>query len=694
MPHSCNDPLTPLTSAAEYDTAPSVDARSRANSSALWLLLAGLLFVASVVRAAWIGDDAFITLRSVFNLHEGYGPVYNVAERVQVYTHPLWMLVLSAVTGITREYYYSVLALQGAIALVTLMLVCRVAPRPTRAWLVLALALSMSFVDYSTSGLENGLAHLLFAAFLGLGLCERVPARGFALIAGLIVLNRMDHAVLVGPFLLWRLWPLGWRPCLSALAFGFAPFVLWELWAIFYYGSPFPITAQAKAFSTGIPQSELIEQGKHYFVDVLRRDPWTAILVVLGVVVGLTRCRTWPLSLSVILYGAYILRVGGDFMSTRFFSVPLLIGLLLIARRLGGRGGTSVERDGHAPSEANADLAMAGATQGAGRVQPLGRARRIALTAVFVVAAIPYAHRQWVGPAADTIEAGTHHSIANERQFYYQRLGLLSEDRLELRPDLMRERHPYVDMDAFTAHGPIVVYLGGAGVSTFVGGPHVHLLDPFLVDPLLARLPKAAGREWRIGHVPRRVPEGYVETISTGKNRLVDEGLREYYEDLLRIQRGDLWSSARLASIWRVLTGARRAGLDRFAQGAYRKPPLLRVDAAGLGPPVAVGSPRRFDLGQRVVYEGGLELQWPRPQRARKLRIGVDHADRYAFEFLRGGKVLGRREAGSTAKFAIHCIVHLDLSVPETVEDFDTIRVSVLESSDDIAVVAFVQVLD
>ena len=42
-----------------------------------------------LVRTAWMCDDAFITLRTVDNFVQGYGLVWNVGERVQVYTHPL-----------------------------------------------------------------------------------------------------------------------------------------------------------------------------------------------------------------------------------------------------------------------------------------------------------------------------------------------------------------------------------------------------------------------------------------------------------------------------------------------------------------------------------------------------------------------------------------------------------------------------
>ena len=61
--------------------------------------------------SAWIQDDAFITLRTVDNFVEGYGLRWNPAERVQSYTHPLWMFLLSGLYFFTREAYFTTLAL-------------------------------------------------------------------------------------------------------------------------------------------------------------------------------------------------------------------------------------------------------------------------------------------------------------------------------------------------------------------------------------------------------------------------------------------------------------------------------------------------------------------------------------------------------------------------------------------------------
>jgi arabinofuranosyltransferase len=66
----------------------------------IWIVL--LILVLSI-RRAWISDDAFITFRVIDNFINGYGLTWNPQERVQVYTHPLWMFLMLPLYAITRN---------------------------------------------------------------------------------------------------------------------------------------------------------------------------------------------------------------------------------------------------------------------------------------------------------------------------------------------------------------------------------------------------------------------------------------------------------------------------------------------------------------------------------------------------------------------------------------------------------------
>jgi arabinofuranosyltransferase len=68
-----------------------------------------------------------------------------------------------------------------------------------------------------------------------------------------------------------------------------------------------------------------------------------------------------------------------------------------------------------------------------------------------------------------------------------------------------------------------------------------------LCDPLLARLPAQPG--WRIGHFERSLPDGYLETVQTGRDVISDPNVARQYEQLKLITQGSIWSWVR----WRAI---------------------------------------------------------------------------------------------------------------------------------------------
>jgi hypothetical protein len=198
-----------------------------------------LLLAAVVLRTAWVSDDAFITFRTVDHALNGHGLRWNVAERVQSYTHPLWMLLLLPTVAIVGSPYLASLLLSFALTAVTVaFLLASARGRPwAGAFGLAALVFSKAFVDYSTSGLENPLSHALLAAVMlttatsgrGQGPGARgqdgMPATGCerpnallsderrALLLGLLValigLSRMDLLLIAGPIALAALLPPG-----------------------------------------------------------------------------------------------------------------------------------------------------------------------------------------------------------------------------------------------------------------------------------------------------------------------------------------------------------------------------------------------------------------------------------------------------------------------------------------------------
>ena len=74
----------------------------------LFFLIVAVAYTLVIIQNSWIAEDAYITLRTVGNFLHGFGLRWNIAERVQSYTHPLWFFLLSFGVFVTNEVYYTV----------------------------------------------------------------------------------------------------------------------------------------------------------------------------------------------------------------------------------------------------------------------------------------------------------------------------------------------------------------------------------------------------------------------------------------------------------------------------------------------------------------------------------------------------------------------------------------------------------
>lgn len=523
------------------------------------LALALLGFTAVATYNAWLSDDAYITFRSVNNFVNGYGLTWNTAERVQAYTHPLWFFLLAAGSFLSGELYFTSLILSLLVAAAAIFLFgWRLASATeTAVFGITLLTLSHAFVDYSTSGLENPLTHLLLVLFLIVYLrfparqsavetgllphdtaalpAEKSPVSGnlrrlwlLSLLAALGMLNRMDTALLFLPPLAYAAWqmPAGWLVRLRLLATGASPFLLWSLFSLFYYGVIFPNTAYAKLNTGLISQAELWQQGGSYFANSLAWDPVTLGAVGLAALVVAYRRRVqdWPLLLGVLLYLLYVWRIGGDFMSGRFFAAPLLIAVVLVC------------------------------------YQKWAQPRRwLAATAVLLLL-VPVGVLHLPLPTPINGEwLRSDRGVADEKRNYWRSTGLFRGE-----PDLSTPNHGWVQ-DGLNARAERVVATGSVGFFGYFAGPDLFVIDLLgLADPLLARLPPA-DPSWRIGHFGRYVPDGYPETVASGINQIEDPDLARYYQNLLLVVRGPLWQPQRLRAIWHLNWGTYDHYLQRFA---------------------------------------------------------------------------------------------------------------------------------
>ncbi len=508
-----------------------------------WLLAAllALLFGVVVVRTAWLNDDAYITFRVVDNFWRGYGLTWNPGERVQVSTHPLWLGLLILAQGISGELYYSSLALSIGLAVAGVFWVGWRMVGGTAVTMLLApliLTLSKAYIDYATSGLENPLTHLLIILFFYFYWQKSAPNAKSSLLPltllfSLALLTRTDILFLLGP-------PLALAYLTSqngkftihnsqfiihnffTLFLGLTPLIAWELFSLLYFGFPFPNTAYAKAFNTGIPAGALAQQGWLYLHNSWQWDPLTLTITSLGVLHALSTRQPKALAaaIGILLYLAYVVRIGGDFMSGRFLTAPLLTAVLILIQF---------------PPRWLAKWWVAGTTA-------------VAITWLGWQANYP---TLLSGPDYGTLPAYEANSrdidIADERIFYYPHTGLIGP----------RQPQPWIEQAKIArSEGQTFVKRGNIGFFGYFVGPDTYILDHYaLSDPLLARLPVQDPTDWRIGHLRREPPAGYIETLQTGQNQIADPHIAAYYDALKLVIGGPLWTWPRFQAIWRLNTG-------------------------------------------------------------------------------------------------------------------------------------------
>lgn len=602
-------------------------------------VLVTLVFLAMLIRTAWMSDDALISLRTVLNITHGYGLTFNVAERVQTFTHPLWLFAVTAAYLVVRNIYTAVFAVSFGVSLLVFWFAVRNARSPLRAWLVAgALLFSHAFVDFSTSGLENPLSCLLLAGLVALFFNETLDRRrwltGLWLIVSGLYLTRPDDVLLALPVVLFasvRVRRLG--QIVGAAVAGLLPALAWTIFALIYYGFPFPNTAYAK-LGAGISRGELVTQGFLYLVDSIDRDPLTLMVVAFGAALAIASRSTLMRALvaGIALHLLYVVAIGGDFMAGRFLSAPFYVAVLIIGQVPAG-----------------------------GRDLWIGAAVLLGL----------------VGLAPSVIPGKTdsrfdlaqmkRNGITDERGFYFQRASLVTAGRWTFREPEFRPFDGAV-------HRPIIMDLcglmGDAGVNY---GPDAHVLDSCaLGDPLLSRLPAIWNREWRMGHFRRMIPNGYRESLVGGTNVVEDASLHQFYDQIRQITRGPLFSKER----WRAIVGMNTGAFDHLIDRRFYRynGAVTALDT------VAAVRPDETPLDAPGVhlFAGALAIICPDRGGRRYFDISLNSDGFYHLAFIKQNRLVSELEIVPIPEYRRKPgLVHRALDVPARAraQGFDTVLV-------------------
>ena len=346
---------------------------TRVDPSLALALVPVAVFAAIGWDLRWVNEDGFIYLRVVDHLLAGDGPVFNAGERVEAYTSPAWLAVLtlggalvtsgglewlSVVLGLALSVGGLLAACLGAIALWR-----EVAPdvrRPFAPLGAVVVAAVPAFWGFETSGLETGLVFAwLGGAFLALAwlvaderprtgdhgapVAPRVeaPARRPLLLAvlfGLGPLVRPDLAPFALCFLaalLLLVRPLRRRTAIGVVAAAIALPFAYQVFRMGYFASPVPSTAVAK--EAGLP---FWSRGLDYLGNLVLPYALPLPLAVLGWLGRRAAAPAWRAGrrgavvvgaaavAGALLHTLYVVRLGGDYMHGRML-LPSLFGLLM-----------------------------------------------------------------------------------------------------------------------------------------------------------------------------------------------------------------------------------------------------------------------------------------------------------------------------------------------------------------------------
>ena len=523
----------------------------RARTARLGVAALAVLFSYVFLANAWLGDDAHITFRVVWNFVNGYGLTFNPDERVQAVTHPLWTLVLAAGHASTREFLVGPLAISWACGIgLLIVLHRRFGSVAATALALFWLLSSKAFVDYTSSGLEYPLSYLLLGLFYTRYLASTIhrdvdpsEAGVLTLIACLGLLNRPDaillYAVPLGEIAARTLIERRWH-ALGAMLLALTPAAIWFTFATIYYGFPLPNTYYAKV-ANGIPESLLYAQGLAYLANSLAHDPVTLGTIALaGIVAAGTPGPPRRAALSALAYVAYVVAVGGDFMSGRFFAMPFLLAVTTLV-----------------PLMTMTTIRWAAATLLVyNLVAPIAPIK----TTPGYQAAWPWRSQNGVRD-----ERGHTHQVSN----------ILMYAPFRPLPD-----HVWVREATSFRNGPEKVTVQGSiGMWGLYAGPSKFIVDRnALSDPLLARLPVSPRLyfEFYAGHYFRDIPEGYLESVARDQNLLQDPLLHAYYDRLRNVTRGPIFRLARLRDVWALNVGRYRNIHDAYER---RRPVALSIPA-------------------------------------------------------------------------------------------------------------------
>ena len=275
-----------------------------------------------------LGDDAMISLRYAQHLARGDGPVFNVGERVEGFTNPLWMawMAVGFVLGLPERAsalpaLVVAVASAAALALVTKSLARRLGAPPAAAFAAgLVVALNADVARWGAQGFET-VPLALAVAVAASGVVADAPRERLTAgtLAALSVLSwlRSDGVVLAGLLLAAAVAPSPralagrvWVPLVAPAAL--------TLLRLAYFHDVVPNTAHLKVFDG----AARIAFGARYLRSAVTASPGLFLATAATLALGGRAARvTAAIALA---WCAWVLWIGGDAFPGRRFIVPVM----------------------------------------------------------------------------------------------------------------------------------------------------------------------------------------------------------------------------------------------------------------------------------------------------------------------------------------------------------------------------------
>jgi len=284
-------------------------------------------------------DDAFYYFQIARHIVEGAGSTFDGLHPTNGY-HPLWMAVLLPIFSVfsiggvhdVAPLYAALgvsIVLNAVTALAVLAIISRLSQSPAvRAFAMLMWSLNPFIIFESLNGLETSLALCLFTIFIFLALRAAERDTGYflaAIVAGLMILARLDMAVYLAAFLLWLLVRFGWKGGLQrAIPAGLLATAVVSPWFLWNYANFGMLLTSASNGNQLVNHALIVQDHGTSFFQAVKAVFYSLVIYAMDVLE-----RTGAAWLVFASIGALIAALAASVvkMSRRFLNMPLLLAL-------------------------------------------------------------------------------------------------------------------------------------------------------------------------------------------------------------------------------------------------------------------------------------------------------------------------------------------------------------------------------